>query len=293
MGQAKDLTGLKVGRLTVLEKSDKITKSGESKWKCQCECGNVSYVRYSALKGGTIKSCGCAGVEKRLKNKAHIWQEMIGKRYGKLVVQKEIESKTRKKHLFLCKCDCGNDYIADGSRLKSNHVRSCGCLPHKVTTTTIETGYTKGYPDLYRKRSNMTDRCYNPHNKCYDIYGARGIKVCEEWRNSYDAFRNWALSHGYSKELTLDRIDCNGDYCPENCRFTDAKGQANNRRTNLSVIIGSAAYTTLEIQEKFGVPPYLIRSWLRRRMDLNRQIELYQSGKIRNHRANTETKLSV
>lgn len=279
MGKKLDLSGLKFGKLTVIEETNMRNNSGSVLWMCQCDCGKITHTTATSLKNGKSSSCGCLGSDRRIENCAHIWQAMIGKRYGKLIVIKELDSPKRSRHWFLCKCDCGNECVADGNSLKMEHVRSCGCLMYdRPTTTTIETGYTKGYPDLYRKRSNMCDRCYNPHNKCYDIYGARGIKVCEEWRNSYDAFRNWALAHGYQKGLTIDRIDPNGDYCPENCRFANAKEQANNRRTNLLIKIGENTYTTLEIQEKLGVPADLVRSWWQRGIDVGMRVELYRKG---------------
>lgn len=80
--------------------------------------------------------------------------------------------------------------------------------------------------------AGMKERCLSPGSHAYALYGGRGITVCDEWRNSFDAFRDWALTHGYSEDLSIDRIDVDGDYCPENCRWADAITQSNNTRCN-------------------------------------------------------------
>lgn len=164
------------------------------------------------------------------------FRDLTGQRFGKLVV---VECVGRRSFpggsqyiAWKCKCDCGNEAIVSTSSLKNERhgTKSCGCL--KIANNGTRThGLSK--TKLYQKYRNMVDRCYKESAEKYSIYGARGIKVCDEWRDKKSGrnnFLTWALNNGYSDGLTLDRIDVNGDYCPENCRWTDSSVQSFNRR---------------------------------------------------------------
>jgi hypothetical protein len=110
----------------------------------------------------------------------------------------------------------------------------------------------------------MKKRCYCRTTGGYDLYGGRGIKVCDEWKNSYENFREWALSNGYADNLTIDRIDPNGNYEPSNCRWATAKMQGNNRRTCLYFTISGVTKSLMELCEEYGVSYELVRCRLRR-----------------------------
>ena len=153
---------------------------------------------------------------------------MIGKKYGTLTVisiTPEKRSKARGAYVE-CACDCGNHTQVLAYNLKSGNTKSCGCRRF------IRKYNSEGEVDfrLYTIWRNIKQRCLNPNNPNYKkYYGSRGIKVCDEWLD-YLAFKAWALSHGYRDDLTIDRIDVNGNYEPSNCRWATYKVQVRNQR---------------------------------------------------------------
>lgn len=225
--RVKDITGQRFGMLVVEEFAGIDPKFGSAMWKCKCDCGNEKIVRSRALISGDTVSCGC-----KRKN------DLTGKRFGRLLVVKKIENNSPKDRngMYECVCDCGNKTIAYQSNLLQGKTTSCGCFQKEEASKRFSThGMTK--TRLYKTYFNMKQRCLDQSNKSYHNYGGRGIKICEEWMESFLNFANWALSNGYSDSLTLDRIDVNGDYCPENCRWATIKEQSNNQRKTIWVEI--------------------------------------------------------
>ncbi len=150
-------------------------------------------------------------------------KDLIGKKFGKLTVIKRAENDKRGNARWLCKCDCGNEIITLGYPLTKGITKACGCLKGNKNRH----GFYKHR--LYHIWSNICQRCSNPHNIGYKIYGARGITVCNEWKNDFMNFYNWSMENGYRDDLTIDRINVNGNYEPNNCRWVDYKSQARNR----------------------------------------------------------------
>ena len=196
--------------------------------------------------------------------------DLVGKTFGKLFVVEYAGTDKRRNALFACKCECGNIKVVRASKLKSGEIKSCGCShweynPEKneaIRKSKIKHGLSGDR--LYYIYDNMMRRCYNEKSEKYNNYGARGIIVCDEWKNSRDEFFKWAIESGYKEDLTIDRIDVNGNYYPENCRWSNQKEQANNRTSNKTATYNNETHTISEWSEIVGIPAKTIYSRLKR-----------------------------
>ena len=178
---------------------------------------------------------------------------LTGERFGKLVAIKTIGKNKNGAYLWQCKCDCGNEIIANVGNLKNGHTKSCGCL----RVDRCKTNFTKHgleHTRLYGIWSDMRLRCYDEKNIAYHRYGGRGITICDEWKNDVKAFYDWATANGYKDSLTIDRIDNDGNYCPENCRWATVKEQASNRRSNILVTHNGKTQTMKKWANEVGTP---------------------------------------
>lgn len=183
--------------------------------------------------------------------------DLTGKKFGRLTVVKRVGTDNQRNPMWLCKCDCGNEKVIRGNGLKSGNTKSCGCLAkenaqQRLKFLNYKTGQYKSR--LYRIWTSMKTRCYNDNNsETYKRYGARGITVCDEWRDNFKAFYDWAMANGYTDELTIDRIDNDGNYCPENCRWVTLQIQNRNRRTTRIITFNGKTQCMLDWANELGV----------------------------------------
>ena len=171
-------------------------------------------------------------------------KDLSGQRFGMLTAIERVGSSKKGTALWKCVCDCGKETIVRTYALTSHSINSCGC------TRADKCRGVNGipHPKLTKTRISMIRRCYDKRQNAYKYYGARGIKVCDEWLNpttGHDNFIIWALNNGYRDDLTIDRIDVDGDYCPENCRWVNRSVQAFNKHERKSKLgIRVVAYNT-------------------------------------------------
>ena len=166
---------------------------------------------------------------------------IIGKKFNRLTVLELHHKKRyfrqgkvyRVVNYWLCKCKCGSYKIVSTQNLKSNSVKSCGCLRKLSYSSTHNLTNTR----LYNIWCNMKARCCNKNHPRYKDYGGRGIKICDCWTNDFLNFYDWSMANGYKDNLTIDRVDNDGDYEPSNSRWATAKEQANNRRPRKAISV--------------------------------------------------------
>lgn len=182
----------------------------------------------------------------------------LGRKYNRLTVIAFENTKRGKTGCWnwIVRCDCGTLKSVNPYRVLNGNTKSCGCYKAEQTVeyNKKEKVKHKGRRTrLYTIWHGMKQRCHCETSHDYKNYGARGIIVCDEWRNDFSAFRDWALDNGYTDKLSIDRIDVNGSYCPENCRWTDCKTQNRNRTTNVIVSYRGKEYNYAELAEIAGI----------------------------------------
>lgn len=189
-------------------------------------------------------------------------ENLVGSKFGKLKVIKQSDTKNNKRY-WECICDCGNKTIVPTSRLKNGHIKSCGCLSREITTKR-NMKHGKGHTRLYKIWAGIKKRCLNKKCISYKNYGGRGIIICDEWKDSFEIFYEWSMNNGYNKNLTIDRIDVNGNYEPNNCRWITMKEQSNNKRDNRYITINSQTKTLSEWSDYYKINPKVVENRINR-----------------------------
>ena len=200
-----------------------------------------------------------------------LYKTMEGHRFGHLIA-KSISGKGKDNStLWLCECDCGVQKIVRTSSLRSGNVTSCGC--NQINNRNHTTHGLSKTP-LHSVWLGMRKRCYNPQRSDYKYYGERGITVCNEWISDFATFYKWAENNGYKKGLTIDRIDTNGNYCPENCRWIPFQKQFQNRRNTKWIEINGRVQSLAEWCREYNLNYGRIKThlWLHPELDKDQHL---------------------
>lgn len=197
--------------------------------------------------------------------------DLTNQKFGRLLVVKRMGSDKFKHSIWLCKCDCGNIKIIASNHLKRGNTKSCGCLAKEILSKRMSRHNMNG-TRINRIWLRMKNRCNNKNDEHYKNYGERGIKVCNEWNdkeNGFMNFYNWAMQNGYKSDLTIDRIDVNGNYEPNNCRWITMFDQQSNKRNNYFIEYYGKRYTISQLSRHLKIS----KDTLRQRIKNNWKLE--------------------
>jgi len=264
MANMKDISGKRFGMLTALYPTGEKTSRGSYFWHCKCDCGNEKDIPSGDLLSGHTGSCGCRSLA-----------VLDGLTFGKLkVLHVTGRSSSAGGRYWLCQCECGRLREVTTHDLRSEHgIRSCiSCAEkakkdnrEKFTQATLVEQTNVRRERLHGIWQAMKTRCNNTNSKEYQYYGARDIRVCSSWNESYQTFKTWALANGYDDSLTIERKDVDGDYSPDNCKWIPMRQQFfNKRRTHYIFYKGkkiSLAKMVYDLGLDYGQLIYYLKSY--------------------------------
>lgn len=192
--------------------------------------------------------------------------DLTGRKFGKLTIISRAENK-HNNPAWLCKCECGTLRVVAGCSLKNGRTNSCGCYQKEQVKKLLKIhGQAKkgNHTRLYKIYHGIKARCFRTSNHGFENYGGKGITICDEWKNSFQNFYDWAMANGYTDNLTIDRIDSNGNYCPENCRWVTYKVQNNNTSRNHLITYNGKTQTLAQWAAETGIKYDTLRARLDR-----------------------------
>ena len=205
------------------------------------------------------------------------FENLVGKKFGKLTVLKRVENDKYQRTKWLCKCDCGNEVIVSANQLKRGKTKSCGCLRIEMQLKS-HTKHGLSKSRIFKIYGGMKKRCYCKTCHNYSIYGGRGIVLCEDWQ-LFENFYKWAINNGYNDNLTIDRIDVNGNYEPNNCRWVTQQIQARNTRTNKFLTYNGETHCYAEWEELLGLSKGRVWDRLNRGWSIEKVLSPITRGK--------------
>lgn len=169
------------------------------------------------------------------------YKDLVNQKFGRLTALYKLHNNHTKYAVWLCVCDCGNLKEVKSDALRTGNTKSCGCL-----NIDIHSRHKLSRSRIYYIWCHIKARCTNKNNKDYQNYGARGITICDSWTTDFLTFHDWTINNGYQDNLTIDRINVDGNYEPENCRWATLKEQCRNKRNNRNITINGETHCLKE-----------------------------------------------
>lgn len=201
-----------------------------------------------------------------------MFNDLTGQRFGRLVAIERVGTAKDGQAQWLCQCDCGNTTVVRAGDLRRGNTQSCGCLQKEYMESDWNKTHGLAHTRIYKIWSDMKARCSNPKDTHFREYGARGITVCQEWQDDFMTFYNWSMTNGYTNELTLDRIDNNKGYSPNNCKYATRREQANNRRSNHFLTFNNETHSLSDWSRIMGIKYNALRNRIRRNWSIERAL---------------------
>lgn len=188
--------------------------------------------------------------------------DLTGQKFARLTVLQRVENDKKQNSQWLCNCVCGNNIIVRGYHLKSGRIKSCGCLQKETGYMNKKHGMCE--TRLYKIWTGIKTRCTNKNEISYKRYGARNIKICAEWKDNFSSFYEWAINNGYADNLTIERINVNGNYEPHNCTWIPSEQQAQNRTTSKLINIDNTTHCLKEWARIYNIKYTCVTERIRR-----------------------------
>lgn len=258
--------GTRSGSIVITDIVQKDANGGSQMCVCKCDCGNEIVCKMADVVSGKRKHCSrrCPISIEKIASLNRV--DLAGQRFGRLTAIEPTDLRSGNNICWKCKCDCGRIKIVSANHLMAGKIKSCGECGYLLSRIK-DTRFRKYSTDMERHvakiLNGMKFRCYNTNSAEYSRYGGRGITICDEWLNDAKTFVDWAISNGYREDLTIDRIDNNGPYSPDNCRWVSHTVQQNNKSSNHLITIDDITHTVSQWSRLILEPPRKITHLIR------------------------------
>lgn len=276
----KHIIGLKKGLRTVIDVTEVRASNGDIQCILKCECGSIKPLSISRFLSRNTYSCGCVPLNKFSKEDViNKYKYLIGEKINNwTVINITGEKNNNGQYTATCKCNCESETVKEVLvyALINKTAISCGCVGNCAK---LKHGDTK--ERLYKIWCDMRKRCRADKGRNFEHYKGKGIKVCEEWDKSYEAFKEWSLKNGYNNKLTIDRIDVTKGYEPDNCRWATWTTQQNNKNNNKYYKVNGENKTISELSREYNMTYEIIRGRLRRGWNIEEALGIKSRNQIK------------